>query len=364
MPTRPPADRDRADACPGVLSMHEAADGPLARVRVPGGLLSRPQWAALADAARRFGDGHLELTSRANVQLRSVADAAGLEWTLDAAGLLPSRSHERVRNILGSPLGDPDTVRELDAALCATAELTDLPGRFLFAVDDGSGDVAALGADVTLVAGGDLLLAGRSTGLPPEVPSALAAAAAFLAVRDGQWRMHELGERVADVAAAVGGRLGARASFPHRRMPVGAMPGGAVGALVPLGRIDATQAEAIAPTAARITPWRGLVFRESSLSTVDELGLITERDHPLAGVTSCAGKPHCAKALRDVRADAVNLLAPGSPVHWSGCSRHCGRPASALLVEATGQGYLVDGTATDSLADTVNLVHRRRESAS
>jgi precorrin-3B synthase len=57
--------------------------------------------------------------------------------------------------VLASPLagldGGPDLtaiVQILDAALCARPRLAELPGRFLFAVDNGRGDVAGLGADV------------------------------------------------------------------------------------------------------------------------------------------------------------------------------------------------------------------------
>ena len=70
--------------------------------------------------------------------------------------MLPSPTHELVRNIAASPLTGltqqrPDVrslVAELDAAICAEPELADLPGRFLFAVDDGSADVWSLAFDI------------------------------------------------------------------------------------------------------------------------------------------------------------------------------------------------------------------------
>ncbi|MGV9313213.1 cobalamin biosynthesis protein CobG [Streptomyces sp. NPDC003691] len=169
--------RDRGDACPGTLKLHDADDGALARVRVPGGVVTVAQARALLDAALRLGDGALHLTSRGNVQLRGLRGGCGAELAavLDAAGLLPSPEHERVRNIVASPLSGLDGggdgagsggggVRDvrpwltaLDAAVCASPAARALSGRFLFALDDGRGDVAALGADVTVraVAGGD-----------------------------------------------------------------------------------------------------------------------------------------------------------------------------------------------------------------
>src|SRR5579884_1133119 len=106
--------RSAPDSCPGVLRVHEAADGPLVRVRVPGGQLRAEQLLELARCAREFGDDGIELTSRGNVQLRQVG---ALAERLTAVGLLPSRTHERVRNIVASPLsgrvGGVADVREL-----------------------------------------------------------------------------------------------------------------------------------------------------------------------------------------------------------------------------------------------------------
>jgi precorrin-3B synthase len=233
------APRPAADRCPGVLRLLAAADGLLARVRLPGGLVSAAQLRVLARLADALGDGRVELTSRGNVQLRGLtADAADpLTGELTDAGLLPSLSHDRVRNVLASPLAGLDqgadltaVVRALDARLCARERLAELPGRFLFAIDDGRGDVAGLGADVIatvqpdgaavngLSAGG---LSGRGAGAGDRVPAhlrdsvvteMLAFAEAFLDQRaqlgSTAWRIADLPDGAARVRAAVAARLG------------------------------------------------------------------------------------------------------------------------------------------------------------
>ncbi|MFB9359454.1 precorrin-3B synthase [Actinoplanes nipponensis] len=189
-----PSVRADADACPGALRLHAAADGPLARVRVPGGRLTGAQLGTLRALAARWGDGCAELTSRANLQLRGLREApvAELAARLRAAGLLPSETHELVRNIAASPLAGGLPLEALDRALCADPSLAELPGRFLFALDGGAGDVA-FGADVAaLPRGGEtaIIFAGVDAGV--RVPAAevvqalLAAAHAFLAERAAQ----------------------------------------------------------------------------------------------------------------------------------------------------------------------------------
>jgi precorrin-3B synthase len=90
--------RTRADdACPGALQVHQAADGALVRVRLPGGMLTAAQLAALARVATDFGTATLELTSRGNVQIRGITDTGAVADAVASAGLLPSPTHERVR---------------------------------------------------------------------------------------------------------------------------------------------------------------------------------------------------------------------------------------------------------------------------
>src|SRR5690348_1879215 len=102
--------------------------------------MTSAQLRTVLDAAAELGDGSVELTSRANLQIRGLAEGAeaGLGDRLAEAGLLPSATHERVRNIIASPLTGRVTgglvdvrnlVRELDSALCARPALAALPGR-------------------------------------------------------------------------------------------------------------------------------------------------------------------------------------------------------------------------------------------
>ena len=388
--TGPATNHAAADRCPGVLRLAEAADGYLARIRLPGGLIGAGQLRALARLADELGDGRVELTSRGNVQLRGLAaDVAGpLTDQLAQAGLFPSPEHDLVRNVLASPLagldGGPDLtaiVQGLDAALCARPRLAELPGRFLFAVDDGRGDVAGLSADVVarVRADGAVVngLAVRGTAAEDVVTVMLACAEAFLDVRATEggtaWRIAELTDGAERVRVAAAARLGlTAASLPPSTSlaPVGPdgstaptvpadRPVGVVGTaavlLAPLGRLTAAQltwvADRVGERPARITPWRGVVLPDlpdaaGLIRDAAGLGYGVDAGSPWLRVTACAGRPGCASALADVQADAAGFAArwPERIVHVSGCARHCGRPVGPLVdVTATSEGYQVAG---------------------
>jgi precorrin-3B synthase len=371
-----PRGRDRDDRCPGVVWLIVAADGRLARVRLPGGFVTPAGLRVLAAAAVELGDGRLELTSRGNVQVRGLAPDAGTELAerLHAAGLWPSQSHELVRNIVASPLAGIDAgpdlsglVRELDRQLCADPRLAELSGRFLFAIDDGRGDADGLGADVVAVVGVDRAWVEGAATSVAEVPALmLRCATAFLDERAAQqsraWRVDELSEGRARMRA----RLGVAASRPEPpplgdsgRTPIGPIrqaDGGAALVVAPrLGRLTQEQAvwvaDQLSGRPARITPWRSVVLPD--LADVDAVaaaaaavGLEGRADSPWSLVSACAGRPRCASALADVQQDAGAAVErwPGRRVHWSGCERRCGRPVTTEIdVVATAEGYRVHG---------------------
>lgn len=362
-----PRARD-TDACPGALQVHQAADGALARIRLPGGAVTAAQLAALARAATTFGSATLELTSRGNVQIRGITNVDAVADAVSTAGLLPSSTHERVRNIVASPLsgragGDADVrawVAELDSAIRAEPVLARLPRRFLFSLDDGRGDVSGLGADAGVHVVDDhavLQLAGCDTGVRlaarDVIETLVAVAVRFVEIRGKAWRISELAH-----AAVLWPGAELRDRFPPvTRPPVGwiGQDDGrvALGAAVPLGVLPARVAQYLAAIEAPlvVTPWRSVLVcdldeavADTALRVLAPLGLVFDENSPWLAVSACVGSPGCAHSIADVRADAAQALHDDAPVsgvhrHFVGCERACGSPPAGDVLIATSAGY-------------------------
>jgi precorrin-3B synthase len=360
------------DACPGALHLHQAADGALARVRLPGGMITAGQLESLAEASERFAAGVLELTARGNLQVRGITDTSALADAVAAAGLLPSPTHERVRNIVASPLsgrlgGVVDVrpwVKDLDRAIQTAPGLARLPGRFWFSIDDGTADVSGLAADVGVHAIDRetvaLLLAGRDTGirLAPAgaVPALITIATRFAEIRGNAWRISELDDRDSLLIGLNPTHPGRDTFAPLSRPPVGWIEQDdgdvALGAAVPLGVISVRQAQFVAAINAPvvITPWRSLVVcdlaegvADASLRVLAPLGLVFDEDSRWLEVSACVGSPGCERSHADVRAEAARVVESGdggtNRVHLVGCERACGSPPAGEVLVATADGY-------------------------
>ncbi|EFV90668.1 nitrite/sulfite reductase hemoprotein beta subunit [Dietzia cinnamea P4] len=302
-----PTRRTRGDLCPGVLRPWPASDGALVRLRVPGGRVSPASLAALHGVAVRYGDDdNVHLTSRANLQLRALPVGPDGQLpgevvsAIAATGLLPAPGHELVRNVMVSPLtglgelvggqsgGRADlrpVTDALDAGLLADPALRGLPGRFLFVLDDGRGDLIERSCDLGLVAlAADTAQLRAGDRWSEVVPLAEAAdrlvelARAFVQARgtgpDAPWHVRELtadmragGSTAADPSAAL-----APVAAPDPRLPepIPPLPYGPVAGSA--GRIDHVEApdgildrDLIARLTGSdvaqlvVTPWRGVL---------------------------------------------------------------------------------------------------------
>ena len=280
--------RSRADRCPGIVHPWPADDGGLVRVRVPGGQVPHAALSALVAVAERHGDGRVRTTGRANLQLRAMpldgerlADAALAD--LEATGLLPSRAHDRIRNVLASPRtglvgGRADlrpVVAALDALLLGDDTLAGLPGRFLFTLDDGRGDLADRHRDLGLVAlddGRAQLRIGPGYGAVVALDDAADALAGlarrFLSARGtgpaAAWHVDELPEPLAPPVAPEPG-----ADVRTDPLPFGPVPGGEH---VPVGDdgLDAATIDAWTAPTVVVTPWHGVLVPEPAAPSTDQ----------------------------------------------------------------------------------------------
>jgi len=376
--------RPRASACPGLFRIVPARDGGICRLKIPLGRLSEAQCRAVADAASRFGSGVIEVTNRANLQIRGVAqaEASAVAETLVGAGLGPDQPEgDDIRNVMVSPTAGIDAgqiidTRPLAGTLLDRVQADDacraLSPKFSFLIDGGE-NIAVVDHphDIWVSSLDSERMAIGFAGCPPvgtgDTPAAGVVCKSGLA--DVVVEVVSVFQKMADDPAITRlrhlfarqsretflRRLGLdpavagwrRRAALSRPVGIGRQRDGLayVGAASPLGRLTPEMLLGAAEIASRygadelrLTPWQGVLMpsvREpaAALSCLEDLGFVCDPDTPLAGMIACVGSPGCAAGLADVKADAVALV-PMLPrgartVHVSGCAKSCASPAAA-----------------------------------
>ncbi|MEZ5772878.1 MAG: precorrin-3B synthase [Defluviimonas denitrificans] len=359
--------------CPGALRPMMSGDGLVVRVRARGGRLEPAQIRAIANLARQHGNGLIDLSARANVQLRGVSgdSHAPLIDGLMALDLVDANAeNEARRNILVNPvrphfLGDPDlypNVPIADALADALAgpDAPRLPGKFGFVVDLHLGlrylgrDIGDIRIESAETGGQDFILRadGMSTGT--RVTGDTAAGLAIEMARwfiasggvgpDGRGRMRD---HIAGGAQLPAGLTGDVSPAPQARPPKPGPYGGGKLLAFAFGQVRAEKFAWLAKAGGsiRITPWR-MVYFSSGLKRRRDLhhdgDFITNPSDPLLSVVACTGAPGCPQALGPTRALARQLapLVPqGKLLHVSGCAKGCAHPGPApATLTATAPG--------------------------
>ncbi len=393
--------------CPGILHAVPAKDGMLIRIRVPGGLIDARQLSTVAALSATFADGQVEITSRGNLQLRAIKERS-LHEIVDAlmsVELLPSRQHDRVRNIFTSPLAglDPEEfidtrslVRELDKRLIADDAFVDLHPKFSFGIYGGSRlfsheqDDLALqaihGSALTRPALFQLFVGGTDTcyavSLDHAVDCLLKAARLCISLAKHNGLPVRGKKFVAtsgvmecmleSVLPLLTPSLETGLPIAVTLPPIGVHEAGQASQrniipAIPLGRLTSKQAQRISESAVesegdlRLAPWRGVVLgavpagRAADVAAqLSSVGLYLDGRNGFQGIAACAGVTGCDASLADVRTDAAMLaqrlagraLLAGWTVNFSGCEKQCAmrHGATAELISAP-EGYLlrIDG---------------------
>ena len=151
--------------CPGLFSGSRARDGILSRMRIPGGILNVQQCRAIADLVDRYSNGCLQVTNRANLQIRDLNSAISPKVWHDLQELgLASRHVEvdPIRNIMASPTAGIDRQQLLDTRPLVQAwddylqthpESSELSAKFSIGFDGGElVSIRAIRNDILLAA--------------------------------------------------------------------------------------------------------------------------------------------------------------------------------------------------------------------
>ncbi|WP_024510406.1 precorrin-3B synthase [Bradyrhizobium sp. ARR65] len=358
--------------CPSAHRPMPSGDGLVARIRPRGGRLSPAQALAIADLAERHGNGLIDLTGRANLQIRGLRAQAHepLLAALAQLALLDADAEtESQRNILVAPLwSEGDDTHMLATALerALGERPLGLPAKFGFAVDCGNERLLAQNsADIRIErsASGGLMVRpdGSSNGRPvtrrEAVPAALALAKWFLASGGASGRRGRM-------AAHIGSGARPPHAFTDCAVPARAAPPPhpgvrAGGALVGIafGQIQSATFRVLAEGASglRMTPWR-MVFVEGLREMPEHEGIVSHADDPLLRVSACSGAPACGAAYAETRALAAALaphMAAGAHLHVSGCAKGCAHPGAAaatLVAAADGFDLIRNGSSRDAPA--------------
>jgi ferredoxin-nitrite reductase len=374
----------------------------LARVRVPGGIMSSQQALVLAEFAAKLGTVDLQVTNRSNLQLlvKSLeqADFAALQ----AVGLAaPIAAVDRFRNIMASPTAgiDPqmlvDTrplVKSINSYISNSPHLTGLSAKFSVGID--GGEALSIGQRPN-----DILLLARPSGLR-----------LMLRMSDNQmldtrlvWGLEQSVEVFATLSDLYLQHSGSITPVPseHRRSGKPRFrhlvehwgldwlrancPGAELtretlempqvshqylgvhsqmqseyfylGVVLPLGRLTLDQLRGLAEIAAvhgnseiRLTPWQNIILPNLSaiqpvIRALERLGLSVNPKHSAGSIAACRGTMGCAAAVIDSQNHAlaaIRQLTLTTPVqiHISGCDKGCAQPVpSDIALKGTSQGY-------------------------
>jgi precorrin-3B synthase len=372
----------RRGACPGLSAPMPTGDGLLVRL-LPIGTIPLAAFGQLCAAARREGNGIIEVTGRGSIQIRGL-NAASARPFADAIAALGIAAEDGIP-VLSNALAGLDGQEILDAnalaadlrrALTRTSLTARLAPKISIAIDGGGVlSLANVSADVRLRVQATGIGAVLGVSIAGDETSSRQIGA--IAPTDGVHAVIRLLEIIAqrgraararDILAAEGDApfREALAEFPiedetpfsrcSRRDPIGSHPlrdgSLACGVGLAFGHTDAVTLERLAEAAKaagaigiRAAADRALMIiglPEAGVSAfvdaAERLGFIVTADDPRRRIVACAGAPICSSAYVAARelapraAEIVPSHLDSLPqIHISGCAKGCAHAGSAAL---------------------------------
>lgn len=359
--------------CPTAFHPMMSGDGMLLRVRPQFNRLSLDQALGLCKIAEQFGNGLIDFTSRAAVQIRGLTPASFAKAfsALQSLSLVSqTASHEALRGVLLSPeWQENDLTHRLTQALYDRLdELPELPAKFGFAMDTGRLPVLqGCSADIRLETSKDgrllLIEDGADFGLSVSQDTAISALISLAHRFSKAVRGSKPNTRMQNLPLPL---QNAQDEHAYKRQVSGAS--------LPLGRtaLGFHLAPAFGQTTSqdftklliqsdckflRLTPWRGLLLERVSDLPISP-GFICDEHDPKRRIQVCPGAPACQSAKGNTRGFAAQIAPQlaanpalnSKELHISGCAKGCAKPQKAdltFVAQKRGFDLIVKGHAWD-----------------
>ena len=371
----------RRGACPGLSAPMATGDGLLVRL-LPIGTVTLDALAVLCAAARQYGNGVIEITSRGSIQIRGLSTTTAPRFAAAVAAL--GIAAEDGIPVLTNPLAGLDAEDIIDAsvlaadlrrALAQRALASRLSAKVSVAIDGGGAlSLDGITADVRLRAEAVEGVAALYVGVGGDGRNATRLGC--VADRDGVEVATRLLDvlaqrgrvaRMRDVAAADGIAVlhsavadliihdGPARSESQFSDTIGLHPlrdgTFAYGVGLAFGHADATSlqrlteaAEAAGARGMRAAPGRALMVvgltrqtASSFAAAAEALGFIVRADDPRRHVIACAGAPICASA--DIAARALRRKSPRPPRRISTVRSRFTFPAAPRAAHILGRRH-------------------------
>jgi len=339
-------------------------------MRIPGGILNVAQCVAIADLVDRYGTGYVQVTNRANLQIRNLNSAISAEVWQDLQTLgLASRLVEidPIRNIMASPTAGIDRQSLLDTRPLVTdwdnylqthPELSELSPKFSVGFDGGeSVSIRAIRNDILLAAerrsaDSEIVLRlylNGDTGIIIQESQCISVLAAIASVYlqytknqpriEGKkprlrhlladWGVEKYLEHIQDnlpfvlQQSSIAPSEKALANYQHLGIHPQQQSGFSyIGIALPLGRLKSQQLRDLANLAQnfgggtlRLTPWQNLLMYDIPNQRIYELeksiarlGLHSSATNLDSCLVACAGNTGCASAMTDTQSHALAIV--------------------------------------------------------
>ncbi len=336
--------------CPGAYRPMMSGDGLVVRVRPFASAISTQQACDLANLSEICGNGFIDLTNRANLQIRGVSQSnymSLLEGLTKADLIDVDEDIETKRNIVLTPFYKRgDRAHRLYFELVnRLPDFPRFPGKFGFSIDcgpsrvlqDTSADIrfeTAIDGDIVVRADGNET--GVSVTESEVISTALELVDWFIATKSDEVRRMAKHLQTVDLPSKFTGASPVAATTPDQSRMLH----------IPFGQVSAQDLRILANIngiqSIRITPWRAFLTADQS---PEASALFPHKaDAPILAVSACAGQPFCPQASVETRELASELAGkwPGT-LHVSGCAKGCARPTTSdvTLVGREGRFDLV-----------------------